>query len=353
MIDTESKLNQLLPKLQRADWVALDTEADSLHAYPEKLCLLQISIPGSDHLIDTLAGLDLSGLLGALHGRELILHGADYDLRLLRKTFGFVPWMIFDTMWAARLLGYDAFSLTDLVARHLGIALEKGPQKMNWAKRPLPERMEKYARNDTHYLQPVGERLRCELVQKGRLSWLEEVCADAIKESAQVRMPDPDTIWRIKGSDRLPPQALAVLKELWAWREEEAVQRNKPPYFIMSHEKLVHLSSAVSSGRPIEPLLPRQFSEQRQLRISKAIERALQQSDADYPRSRRIIGRRLTQSEMARFTDLRNLRDRHGAELQIDPTIIASRAMLVALAQDWDSNQAELMHWQRELLNGK
>ena len=109
MIDNDQKLADFLPMLRAADWVALDTEADSLHAYPEKLCLLQISLPRTDILVDPLATMDLAPLLGALQERELILHGADYDLRLLRRNCGFVPYAVFDTMLAARLLGETEF----------------------------------------------------------------------------------------------------------------------------------------------------------------------------------------------------------------------------------------------------
>src|SRR5579862_604340 len=145
VIHTQPELNLWLPHLAEESSVAVDTEADSLHAYPEKLCLIQISLRESDVLIDPLAGMDLQPLLALLQGKELILHGADYDLRLLFRTFQFVPNLVFDTMWAARLLGYPEFGLRDLVRHHLGVALEKGPQKMNWARRPLPERMANYA----------------------------------------------------------------------------------------------------------------------------------------------------------------------------------------------------------------
>jgi ribonuclease D len=124
----------------------MDTEADSLHAYPEKLCLIQISISGADELLDPLAKMDLKPLLEVFRRHELIVHGADYDLRLLRKSCGFVPTTIFDTMLAARLLGCREFGLTNLVSKCLGVKLEKGPQKANWARRPLTERMEVYAR---------------------------------------------------------------------------------------------------------------------------------------------------------------------------------------------------------------
>ncbi|HEY0551768.1 MAG TPA: ribonuclease D, partial [Verrucomicrobiae bacterium] len=84
MIDTEEKLAALLPALRAAPWIAMDTEADSLHAYPEKLCLLQISSEGVEALVDPLARLGLAPLLDIFHDHQLIMHGADYDLRLLR-----------------------------------------------------------------------------------------------------------------------------------------------------------------------------------------------------------------------------------------------------------------------------
>src|SRR6266851_10204803 len=110
-----------MPTLQAATWVALDTEADSLHAYPEKVCLIQISTVAGDVLVDPLAGVNLDALLDSLSGHELIMHGADYDLRLLRKHHEFVPGAVFDTMLAARLLGLRQFGLVNLAEEHLGV----------------------------------------------------------------------------------------------------------------------------------------------------------------------------------------------------------------------------------------
>lgn len=350
MIDNDEKLTAFLPKLAAAPWVAIDTEADSLHAYPEKLCLLQISLPGRDEILDPLAPINLAPVLDALRGHELILHGADYDLRLLRRSFRFFPQTIFDTMWAARLLGLTEFGLTHLVAKYLGVTLEKGPQKMNWAQRPLTERMAMYARNDTRYLQPLADLLWRQLEEKGRLSWQREVCTRLIRDCSEERIPDPDAVWRIKGSDRLDRSALAVLRELWQWREMEAMKKNKPPYFILSHELLVSISAAAAAGQPIEPLLPHHFSISRRDRLAEALEHGLKQPPANHPKIRRSIGYRLTSGEQNRFEEFRVRRDRRAEELSIDPTLIASRAVLVALARDWETNEKELLSWQRELL---
>ncbi|MGH7988991.1 MAG: ribonuclease D, partial [Limisphaerales bacterium] len=174
MIDTDAKLAALLPALKSAAWLAVDTEADSLHAYPEKVCLVQISIAGGNELVDPLAQMNLDPLFGVFNAHELIFHAADYDLRLLEKHHKFIPSAIFDTMLAARLLGERQFGLSALVEKFLGVKLDKGSQKADWARRPLTEKMEIYARNDTYYLKPLADKLKSELAAKNRLAWHQE-----------------------------------------------------------------------------------------------------------------------------------------------------------------------------------
>lgn len=350
MIDTERKLDAFLPLLRAATWVAVDTEADSLHAYPEKVCLIQISTLSGDVLVDPLASINLNPMLDALSGHELIMHGADYDLRLLRKHHEFVPHAIFDTMLAARLLGLRQFGLSHLVEKYLGVKLEKGAQKANWAMRPLTERMDRYARNDTHHLKPLADRLRLELRAKARLAWHQESCARLVKDSTTARPADLDVVWRIKGSHLLERSALAALRELWQWREKEAVAANKPPFFVMSHEVLVKIAAATAAAQPIEPFLPKHISDRRRGGIMKAIARARHLSPERHPHHLRRVTRRPTEGERRRFGDLQKRRDSQADRLGIDPTLIASRATLSDLAHDWDKHAGELMNWQRELL---
>ena len=350
VIDTEQKLAIFLPVLRASTWVAVDTEADSLHAYSEKVCLIQISTASGDELIDPLAPLSLAPLLETLSGHELIMHGADYDLRLLEKHHRFIPSAIFDTMLAARLLGVSQFSLGHLVEKYLGVKLEKGAQKANWALRPLTERMERYARNDTHYLRPLEEQLKKELTAKGRLAWHQESCARLIEESTKERPPDLDSVWRIKGSHLLSAPSLAVLRELWRWRETEAVRANRPPYFVISHEALVEIAAAATNARPIEPFLPRHISERRRSALLKAVAHGLGISPEHHPRILRAISRRPSEAERRRFLELQKRRNACAAELGIDPTLIASRSTLSDLAYNWDKHALELMNWQRQLL---
>src|ERR1700735_1141953 len=208
VMDTNEKLAAFLPTLKSARWLAIDTEADSLHAYPEKVCLIQISAVACDELIDPLAEINLDPLLDALNAHELIFHAANYDLRLLRKHHEFTPSAIFDTMLAARLLGARQFGWRNLVEKFLGVKLDKGSQKADWARRPLTEKMEIYARNDTHHLKPLTDKLKLELQTKNRLAWHQESCARLITDCSQPVIVDEDAIWRIKGSTFLERGAL-------------------------------------------------------------------------------------------------------------------------------------------------
>ena len=341
----------LLPKLQAARWLALDTEADSLHAYPEKLCLIQISIEGADVILDPLARVDFAPACDILRQHELILHGADYDLRLLRKSFGFVPGAIFDTMIAARLLGYREFGLSNLVQKHLGVTLEKGPQKANWGRRPLTPRMEAYARNDTRHLKALSDLLRTQLEDKGRLGWQQQTCARLITECAQFKPVDPDMMWRVKGSHQLDARGLAVLRELWHWRESEAVQFNRPPHFVMPSETMVDLAEAAVESGPLRDMIPRHLTPRRAGEVLEAITRGLEVKRP--PGTIKPKHYRQTEAEKRRMHELERLRNQRAQELEIDPTLIASRAMLVLLAKDWQLYQNELMPWQRELLSQK
>jgi ribonuclease D len=348
VIDTEARLAALLPQLRAAKWIALDTEADSLHAYPEKLCLMQISVDGLDALLDTLAPLDFAPVLRVLHDHELVLHGSDYDLRLLRKTFDFVPRHIFDTMLAARLLGRKQVGLVSLVSHYLGVTLEKGPQKADWGRRPLTSRMVAYARNDTRYLKPLADLLRAELKSKGRLEWHRECCARFIRDSAVISPPDPETDWRVKGSHLLDGPGLGILRELWRWREQEAIAANRPPFFVLMPETMVALARAAADGKPWDGLVPRRFSPRRQTGLREAVQRGL--ACAHQPMPLRHQHKRLTEAQSRRYRELERRRDRQAAALGLDSSVIASRAVLLELSRRGDLGGELLMHWQRQLL---
>lgn len=350
LIDNDQKLAALLPKLRAAQWLAIDTEADSLHAYPEKVCLIQISIAGSDVLVDPLAEINLDPLFDVFNAHELIFHAADYDLRLLEKHHQFTPSAIFDTMLAARLVGERQFGLSNLAEKFLGVKLDKGSQKADWAQRPLTERMEIYARNDTHYLKPLADKLKSALETKDRLAWHQESCARLIEDCTRPQIVDADSVWRIKGSTILSRPALAVLRELWQWRETEAIAYCRPPFFILSHERMVDIADAAAAREPFENIIPPKMSPRRRETLLEAVKAGLAVPADKHPEIIRQKFNRPSEAEFRRFRELEKIRDAHAHKLGIDPTLIASKATLGDLSRNWDAHAPELMNWQRGLL---
>lgn len=357
-IATRSGLAELLAQIEPVDRLAIDTEADSLHCYREKLCLLQVSVPaavsdrgyneaGRDHIVDPLADLDLAPLCAGLAQKEIVLHGADYDLRLLRRSLGFVAHQIFDTVIAARLLGIREFSLAALVERFFGVKLTKGSQKANWARRPLPEQMVEYAINDTRYLLSLADRLDSQLRERGRLNWLRQSCERAIEQAAAERVRDADEVWRIRGSGALRNGAPAVLRALWQWREKEAEAVDRPPFHILQNDELLRAAESFASGSVPDY---RYFSPRRRRAFRDAAQSALQLPQEEWPLSRRRFGTRPSADVVRRSEDLRGRRDRAAGELELEPAFVAPRAALEAIAADEARATTLLVPWQQETL---
>jgi ribonuclease D len=357
VITDAARLASLIEQIESADRVAVDTEADSLHSYREKLCLVQISLPAPDslesargvrnYLVDPLANVDLEPLRCALEGKEIVLHGADYDLRMLRRGMKLLANRILDTMIAARLLGIREFSLAALVKRYFGKALLKGSQKANWAQRPLPVRMSEYAINDVHYLLPLTERLEAELDRCGRRDWLRQSCQRSIEQAAVARTRNQDELWRIRGSGSLRGCPAAVLRALWQWREKEAEMADRPPFHILQNEDLLKAAVKFASGS-----IPdyRHFSPRRRHAFREAAQNALQSSEAEWPVWRRRSGTRPSAETLQRVEELRRRRDKSAEELELEPSFIAPRSTLEAIAADHTRAAALLVPWQCELL---
>lgn len=347
MIATASQLSELLPHLEKVARVAIDTEADSLHSYREKLCLLQISVSDRDFIVDPLAGLDLWPLTNALAEKEIILHGADYDLRLLRRNLNFGPREIFDTALAARMIGIREFSLAALVQRYFGIELTKSSQKANWGQRPLPSRMVEYAINDTKYLLELADKLEAELKSQNRIEWFCQSCRRALEQAAVDRERDLDEAWRISGAGALRGQSAAVLRELWHWREAEAEAVDRPPFHILQNRELLESAEKFVAGQVPDY---KHFSDRRRRKFREAGQRGLQVPENEWPVRKRGSGKRPTAEIIKRMEELRSQRDRSAKDLHLDPAFIASRGALEAIAADESRANALLVPWQRELV---
>lgn len=347
MISSSEALAEFLEPLRQTGRIGLDTEADSLHCYFEKLCLIQISIPGKDILIDPLAGFSLEPLFDELARHELIIQGLDYDLRLLRRAGLTEVGGVFDTMIGARLIGVTEFSLAALLQSHFGIVLAKGSQKANWARRPLSPQMEEYARNDTRHLEALAVRLEDRLCQLGRRDWLRQSCEKAIEATRVVRERELDTLWRIPGSGILRGRAAALLRALWMWRDEEARAVDRPPFHIVRNDLLLEAASRFANGDPVHIS---HLSSSRSRRFHEAAERALALPESEWPQPIRNRRPRPTPEMERRFDDFKARRDRAAAEYSIDPSLIASKSVLESLAAETEATLERLLPWQRMLL---
>lgn len=244
LIATSDALASFVERLAAADTVAVDTESNSLHAYRERVCLLQFSTTTGDYIVDPIALPDLSSLapVFADPSKEKILHAAENDLLCLSRSFGFTFANVFDTMTAARALGWTQVGLASILEAQFGVVLDKKHQRADWGHRPLPAEMLDYARLDTHYLPALRQRQYEALVEAGY--W--EEALDEFDRLARTRAgrnaPDPMAFWRVKGATDLPVSRTAVLQALFQWRESQAERMDRPPFKVMSEASLLALA---------------------------------------------------------------------------------------------------------------
>ncbi len=352
-LDTTEALAAYLAEAKEAGHsaCAIDTEADSLHSYEEKLCLIQFAAGGRYSLIDPLAIDDLSPLVRYLDSVDVWLHGADFDMRMLRRTFDWIPGRVYDTQTAARLLGARRFGLANLVESHKDIVLPKGSQKADWGKRPLPDKMLQYAVNDVRYLLSIADALVADLREKGRWDWFIESC-DTARDSAMVRREkDLDKVWRITGWGKLEPRGLAFLRALWWWRDGEAERRDRPSFKIINNEYLVDYARALQGGGNAR--LPQRFNGGAVRRFNEAVEKAEALPRSEWPEGPKRKRVKREPRFDARFGKLRSVRDANADRLGLDPTLIASRGTLETISGNPEvlaSGEVQLMRWQRALL---
>lgn len=248
-VDSPSALKKTVSVLSRVGIIGVDQESDSLYHYREKVCLLQLAAEGRSYVIDPLTLQDLSPLRSLFFDPSIrkIFHGADYDIRVLNRDFGFEVNNLFDTQLACQFLGMAETGLEAVLRSRFQVNLNKKYQRADWSQRPLPKEMIEYASLDGRYLIPLAHLLEEELRQKGRLSWVEEEC----RSLARVRFSPPSRtplFLRVKGAGKLDRRGLAVLEELLRIREEEARKRDLPPFKILRSEILLTLAEKKTTG---------------------------------------------------------------------------------------------------------
>lgn len=327
----------------------LDSEADSLHHYQEKLCLLQLCIGGRFALVDTLALKDPWPLLNLLDRSRLWLHGADYDLTMLKRSYGWTPARIYDTQIAARLAGHRSFGLAALVLHHFQVTLCKSSQKEDWSLRPLPAKMQTYAVDDVRYLPGLADMLVKELEEKNRLSWFEESCAELKADVLKRQDREKEDLWRISGSGKFHSKGLALIKVLWQWRDGMAAERDVPPFRILNNQQMLTMAEDWEKNSRVN-IPPRWRGKWRE--TFEAMLEQLRASDpGTWPTRPKKHQRRSTDAERARADGLCKARDQIANDLGIESSLLGSRAVMEDLVLSPEvAIEEKLMDWQHELL---
>jgi len=360
-IDRTDALEDTLSELGKGP-LAVDTEADSLHHYPEKVCLIQLSFGGRDYLVDPLAELSLDPLAQRLADGSIvkILHGADYDLRMLHRGFGITFAGLFDTMIAARFVGEVRFGLAALLEDYFDVPMDKKFQRADWSLRPLTPEMACYAAMDTHYLIPLYEKLLARLDDLGRRSWAAEEFERLERIRTVPRAAAEDGFRRVKGAGKLDRRRLAVLRELWTLRETYACRLDRPPFRVLHDERLIDLAQRLPQRVDDLKLLekfPRPWREgRRAVELLDAIHKGQCAPREDWP-TRGKGGRPRTgpKTPDERLLALRAHRDRIAEEFSLEPSLLGPRAVLEQIAERLAAGKdpadtPELRRWQWELL---
>lgn len=332
-----------LAQLRQEPRLAIDLEANSMFAYQERICLIQISTPTADYIIDPLAVPDLSGLgdLMVEPAVEKVFHAAEYDLLLMTREHGWELNNLFDTMWAARILGYSKLGLASLLEQFFGITLSKRYQKSDWCKRPLEDAQLAYAQTDTHYLLDLRDKLDEALQQTGHLAEAEELFAEQTLARPASNGFDPDGFWGLHGAYDLSPQQRAVLQAVYAFRDAEAQRRDVPHFKVFSDRTMLALAETMP--RDTDELLRidglARSRNQRTLRRLLDVITAAREADPP-PRPHRSP--RPPDEVLSRYDILHTWRKETARSRGVESDVILSRDALWAIAQANPHSVAEL-----------
>ncbi len=356
---TSAEVAAFAERLRQFPIIAVDLEADSMHNYQDKVCLLQFSTPDETLLIDPLADADLSPLKTILADPSIrkIFHAADYDIRCLARDFDVQINGLFDTMISCQFLGEERFGLADVLRKYYGVELDKKFQRADWSMRPLPEGMIRYAAEDTRYLHKLAAMLEERLIGKGRLEWVQEEFA--LLEQVRFAVHEGPEFLRFKGAGTLKPRQLAVLERLLRWRDEEAQRRDRPVYKVLGSKPLLEIAQLMPKGRnQLEGIdgLPPKLLDRYAGKILFAVGEALDLPDdklPSFPRTRR------PEKDLAleeRVKVLKEWRKAAAVGYELDPGVLINNAALEEIAKqqpktaaDLEKNQL-LKNWQRKEL---
>ena len=346
LIAAQEPFDQALAELSAGGLLAVDTEAASFHRYADRVYLLQLSSRTRTVVVDPLTVQDLSGFGQVLRDPsiEVVFHDADYDLRLLRREFGFEAHGLFDTRVAAQILDEPGIGLAALLEKYFGIAVDKRFHRADWSARTLSPPILAYAASDTMHLPALRDLMKQRLVEAGRLEWAEEEFG--LIEQARWEPDDSEPGWlRMKGAKILKPRQLAVLRALYEWRDEQARRLDRAPFRIMNNEPI--LAMAKSPPGDLEALkkvpgIGHDQAERRGPALLDLIGRALALPDSALPRIPRSPRPAIDPTYDARLDRLKALRNRLAASYPLQPGVLCPNGTLEAIARTKPASLEEL-----------
>jgi ribonuclease D len=342
LITRQPALKQMVDGFLSEPILAVDTESNSLFAYQEQVCLIQFSTPRDDFLVDPLALDDLSPLesLFADPKIEKIFHAAEYDLITLKRDYHFSFDNLFDTMIAARILGWEEIGLGSILKLEFNVELNKRYQRANWGKRPIPSDMQAYARLDTRYLIPLRYTLKAELKSKGRWPIAEEDFARLRFVNGRDPQDLPEPCWRVRGAYDLTSQQAAILLELCHYRSQVAKSINRPVFKVIGDHTLLAIAEACPRSSQALQKLPELSQKQFQRHgtgLLRAVERGLQAEPVYPPRTPRP-----DEQYLARVEELRSWRKMTAHQMQVKSDVVLPRDVLNTIAARDPGNLKEL-----------
>ena len=363
-IETEAELAELADRLRPEPLLAVDTEAASFHRYLDRVYLLQISSRAETAVVDPLAtgGLGPIGELLAHPAIEIIFHDADYDLRLLHREYGFTAQNLFDTRIAAQLLNEPGIGLAALLEKYVGVKLDKRFQRADWSARPLSPEMLSYAASDTHHLPQLRDILRDRLIERGRMGWAQEEFA-LLEDIRPAAADQAEPGWlRLKGAKALRGRELAILREVWEWREATARRADKATFRILNNEPMLAMAKNPPTEVAALKTIPGVSSDQAERRgrdLLAAVKRGLELPDGDLPRLARPPRRAPDLAYEARLDRLKTARNLLALKYDLPPGVVCPNGTLEAIARvdpktpEELAAVAELRRWQLREFGGE
>ena len=327
VITAREHLEEVVAEMAKCSRLAFDTESNGFYAYKERVCLVQISTPTDDYVVDPIAIPDLSSLgpLFADPNIEKLFHAGEYDVLCLKRDYGFTFSNLYDTMIGARVLGIKELGLAAAIERQFGLVISKKLQRADWGKRPLTEEMIRYAQGDTHFLMRLADEQKKALAEKGRLDDAIEAFRELEKLEPNIKTFDPEGYWKLVGRNDIGGRAMAALKEIWLYREQQAESRDRAPFRVMPEDLMTRIAEAMpetkealAAVKGMSPYILERFGSG----LLAAVEKGRHAPPVTRPPKPET--RRMNDDEWRLFEALRAWRKERGERDKVDPVVVLS-----------------------------